>query len=57
MVVHVCRWSYGVVLWEILTYGDLPYGKTPMASSIETLAGFLKSGHRLARPSACSPAM
>ena len=51
----VCgRWSYGIVLWEILTYGDLPYGKTPMASSIETLASFLKSGHRLVQPASCT---
>ncbi len=46
-----------MVLWEVLTYGDLPYGRTPMASSIDTLAAYLSSGHRLPQPVACNTQM
>lgn len=43
-------WSFGIVLWEITTYGELPYPtiKTPPA-----LLSFLSSGKRMPRPDHC----
>ena len=47
-----------MVLWEILTYGEVPYGKTAsVASSIESLTGYITAGNRLPRPPACSGEM
>ncbi|XP_023220947.1 uncharacterized protein LOC111622754 isoform X2 [Centruroides sculpturatus] len=44
-------WSFGVVLWEIVTLGASPYpGITP-----ERLFQLLKSGYRMGRPANCSP--
>lgn len=44
-------WSFGVVLWEIVTLGATPYpGVGP-----EYLFQLLKSGYRMHRPEGCSP--
>lgn len=43
-------WSYGVTLWEIFTYGDLPYGQKTGGEVI----AFLDQGLRLEKPDICS---
>ena len=46
----LCRWSYGVVLWEILTYGEVPYRGQPEANDCDHLAYYLRCGNRLVLP-------
>ena len=44
------RWSYGIVLYEIETLGDVPYpGMDP-----HTVLQKLKSGYRMEKPENCS---
>ncbi|XP_055956360.1 tyrosine-protein kinase SYK-like [Patella vulgata] len=45
-------WSYGVTMWEALTYGDKPYGKMKFPHIVE----FLEAGNRLRKPDGCSEA-
>lgn len=42
-------WSFGVLLWEMATYGMAPYPGTEISEVFETL----KTGHRMGRPSGC----
>lgn len=44
-------WSFGIVLWEIATYGELPY---PEISSPIALVSRLATGYRMPRPDQCS---
>eukprot|EP00795_Rhopilema_esculentum_P007614 gene7614-13426_t len=44
-------WSFGILLWEIATFGDLPYSDIPL---IEKLLAFLRKEKRMSRPSHCS---
>ena len=44
-----CRWSFGVVLWEIFTLGGTPYSST----DTQQLFAYLKDGYRLKRPKLC----
>lgn len=42
-------WSYGVLLWELMTLGQQPYGNI---DAFEML-NFLKQGHRISQPVNC----
>ncbi|KAG9508971.1 Tyrosine-protein kinase Abl, partial [Fragariocoptes setiger] len=42
-------WAFGVLLWEIATYGMSPYPGVELADVYKTL----NSGHRMGRPSGC----
>lgn len=42
-------WSYSVLLWEIFTYGRVPYSRV----SAHSMHEFLTSGHRLKAPDHC----
>ncbi|XP_067615795.1 fibroblast growth factor receptor homolog 1 [Eurosta solidaginis] len=44
-------WSYGILLWEIMTFGAQPY---PTIMSAEELYSYLMSGQRMEKPSKCS---
>ncbi|XP_067935788.1 uncharacterized protein [Watersipora subatra] len=46
-------WSYGVLLWELMTRGGSPY---PGINNYE-IKGYLNMGHRLARPEVCPEQM
>ncbi|XP_063358395.1 fibroblast growth factor receptor 3-like [Cydia amplana] len=46
-------WSFGVLTWEIMTYGETPYAKIPM----HFLYNYLRQGKRMQRPDNCSENM
>jgi serine/threonine protein kinase len=43
-------WSFGVILWEIFTYGNKPY---PLLASNEEVAKEVANGYRLIPPDNC----
>jgi len=44
-------WSFGIVLWEITTFGQVPY---PGIATPRALVSFLCSGRRMPRPDHCT---
>ncbi|GAB0092502.1 Fibroblast growth factor receptor [Sergentomyia squamirostris] len=44
-------WSYGILLWEIMSYGEQPY---PSIYSADDLNIFLRCDHRLEKPKRCT---
>ncbi|KAH8295513.1 hypothetical protein KR018_012512 [Drosophila ironensis] len=44
-------WSYGILLWEIMTYGAQPY---PTITLTEELYNYIMSGQRMEKPAKCS---
>jgi len=46
-------WSFGILIWELITLGGSPYPGVPIASLVE----LLKSGYRMPRPDHCSQQM
>ncbi|XP_035673428.1 receptor tyrosine-protein kinase let-23-like [Branchiostoma floridae] len=56
--VYTCEsdvWSYGVLLWEIASFGEEPrYAGGPMHPNVCTLLELLRKGVRLQQPENCS---
>ena len=46
----MCRWSYGVTLWELVTVGGAPYADILP----EDLYSQLHSGMRMPKPQHCA---
>jgi len=43
-------WSFGVLLWELVTFGSSPY---PWVA-VHKLFNLLKAGYRMSKPENCS---
>ena len=45
------QWSLGVIIWELVTLGSIPY---PHLENIHDVCVYLAKGKRLIRPDNCS---
>ena len=43
-------WSFGVLMWEVTSFGSEPYSALDAEQAVRAIAG----GYRMARPEACS---
>ncbi|XP_043231164.1 tyrosine-protein kinase HTK16-like, partial [Amphibalanus amphitrite] len=43
-------WSFGVLLWEMFSYGEQPYGDMP---GVDAFVNVVEKGHRLQKPEYC----
>jgi hypothetical protein len=46
-------WSYGIVLWEVVTLGDQPYADIESAAVLARL----EEGYRMPQPEGCPPTL
>ncbi|GAV08901.1 hypothetical protein RvY_18526-2 [Ramazzottius varieornatus] len=46
-------WSYGVLLWEMFSLGQIPYPNVAVAGRVEQFGQWLLAGNRLDRPQFC----
>jgi len=53
MCLFEIQWSYGVLLWELLTRGEKPYADVDS----EYMVQYLENNHRLEKPPAASEFM
>ena len=44
-------WSFGVLLWEIYSYGRVPYPRIPLADVVK----HVEKGYRMEAPESCPP--
>jgi len=44
-------WSFGVLLWEIYSYGRVPYPRIPLAEVVK----HVEKGYRMEAPEGCPP--
>ena len=51
LIFYPFRWSYGILLWEIMSFGEQPY---PNIYSADDLNIFLRRDQRLEKPRRCS---
>ena len=49
----ICKWSYGITLWEVMTKGRMPYPGVPVSDVIQ----FIEEGNRLGKPVNCPDEM
>jgi len=50
VVYFLCRWSFGILVWEIVTFGGNPYPGIPTVQLFKLLC----EGHRMECPPNCS---
>ena len=48
-ILLLIQWSFGVILWEVMTRGKTPYEDVLP----ENMMSYLTSGHRLPQPKNC----
>ena len=46
-------WSYGVLLWEIFSLGQLPYGERKIGGNVDGFVQEITDGMRMVRPELC----
>lgn len=53
LLTFISKWSFGIVLWELITRGNIPY------ADVDTweILRYLKVGNRMAQPSDCPNAL